>query len=193
MKLLSCQSADGGNYLAALVDGRVIDLHAASHGEIPGDMLSFLQAGAPAMRRAQALIETEPGGPALDTVKLLSPITNPSKVIAIGLNYADHVRESGIPTPDVAAMFCKYPSSIIAHGDEIRWSGALTQQVDYEAELAVVIGKTARKVSEADAYDYIAGYTNCNDVSARDLQFTPGDQWLRGNVLRNDRSTSHCP
>ena len=183
MKLLTCQSADGGNYLAALVDGRVIDLHKASNGEIPGDMLSFLQAGFSAIQQAQDLILTEPEGRALDSVKLLSPISNPSKVIAIGLNYADHVRESGIPTPDVAAMFCKYPSSIIGHEEDIRWSGALTQQVDYEAELAVVIGRTARHVSEADAYDYIAGYTICNDVSARDLQFMPGDQWLRGKCL----------
>ena len=183
MKLLSCQSVDGGTYLAALVDGRVIDLHEASNGEIPGDMLSFLQAGASAMQRAQSLILTRPERRTLDSVKLLAPITNPSKVIAIGLNYSDHVRESGIPMPEVAAMFCKYPSSIIGHGEDIRWPGVLTQQVDYEAELAIVIGKTARNVCEADAYEYIAGYTICNDVSARDLQFTPGDQWLRGKCL----------
>jgi 2-keto-4-pentenoate hydratase/2-oxohepta-3-ene-1,7-dioic acid hydratase in catechol pathway len=108
--------------------------------------------------------------------------------VAIGLNYMDHIREADIEIPDLATMFCKYPSAIIGSGDEICWSTALTQQVDYEAELAVVIGKAARHVSEADAYDYVAGYMNCNDVSARDLQFHPGDQWLRGKCL-----DSFCP
>jgi 2-keto-4-pentenoate hydratase/2-oxohepta-3-ene-1,7-dioic acid hydratase in catechol pathway len=109
-------------------------------------------------------------------------------VVAIGLNYRDHIREANIGVPELATMFCKYPSSIIGNDAEIRWSNELTQQVDYEAELAVVIGKTARNVSEADAYDYIAGYMNCNDVSARDLQFRAGDQWLRGKCL-----DSFCP
>ena len=80
-------------------------------------------------------------------------------------------------------MFCKYPSSIVGPGADIQWSTSLTNQVDYEAELAVVIGRTARNVAEEDAYGHIAGYMNCNDVSARDLQFTPGDQWLRGKCL----------
>jgi 2-keto-4-pentenoate hydratase/2-oxohepta-3-ene-1,7-dioic acid hydratase in catechol pathway len=109
-------------------------------------------------------------------------------VVAIGLNYMDHIREADIGVPELATMFCKYPSSIIGNDDEICWSTGLTQQVDYEAELALVIGKTAKNVSEADAYDYIAGYMNCNDVSARDLQFRPGDQWLRGKCL-----DSFCP
>jgi 2-keto-4-pentenoate hydratase/2-oxohepta-3-ene-1,7-dioic acid hydratase in catechol pathway len=92
----------------------------------------------------------------------------------------DHIREADIGVPDLATMFCKYPSSIIGSGEDIRWSTALTDQVDYEAELAVVIGKTARHVDAEIAYEYVAGYMNCNDVSARDLQFKPGDQWLRG-------------
>ena len=100
----------------------------------------------------------------------------------------DHVREAGFEVPEFATMFCKYPSSIIGDGDDIRWSQQLTQQVDYEAELALVIGKTARRVAAGDAYDYIAGYLNCNDVTARDLQFRPGDQWLRGKCL-----DSFCP
>ena len=135
------------------------------------------------MQTARSKLERASGDIPLEAVKLLSPVPNPSKVVAIGLNYMDHIREADIGMPELATMFCKYPSAIIGSGDEIRWSTQLTTQVDYEAELAVVIGKTARNVAAADAYDYIAGYMNCNDVSARDLQFKPGDQWLRGKCL----------
>ncbi len=183
MKILTYQYADDSVHLAVLVDNQVIDLHQASGGDLPDDMRGFLGAGQAAMQQAQQIVLRKPEGKPLDSVKLLSPICNPSKVIAIGLNYADHVRESGIPMPELATMFCKYPSAIIGHGEDIRWSPALTQQVDYEAEFAVVIGKTARNVTEAEAYDYVAGYTISNDVSARDLQFKPGDQWLRGKCL----------
>lgn len=188
MKLITCQYADGGVHLAALLGDRVINLQQASGGELPDDMRGFLEAGDTAMRLAAEIIVSQPASIEASSVKLLSPITNPSKVIAIGLNYADHVRESGIPMPELATMFCKYPSSIIGDEEQIRWSSALTQQVDYEVELAIVMGKTARHVKQADAYDYIAGYTICNDVSARDLQFKPGDQWLRGKCL-----DSFCP
>ena len=104
----------------------------------------------------------------LRDVKLMAPILNPSKVVAIGLNYMDHVRESGGKPPAIAAMFAKYPSSIIGPDDAIRWDPQVTSKVDFEAELAFVVGKTARNVPEEDAYDYIAGYMNCHDVSARD-------------------------
>jgi 2-keto-4-pentenoate hydratase/2-oxohepta-3-ene-1,7-dioic acid hydratase in catechol pathway len=79
-------------------------------------------------------------------------------------------------------VFAKWPSSVVGHGAEIRWDPGLTQQVDYEAELAVVIGSTARRVSVADALDHVLGYTCLNDVSARDLQFGDG-QWVRGKSL----------
>ncbi|MCP4236719.1 MAG: fumarylacetoacetate hydrolase family protein, partial [Aestuariibacter sp.] len=183
MKLLTCQYTDDSVHLAALVDNQIIDLHQAGGGDLPGDMRSFLEGGQSAMRLARQIVATQTAGKPLESVKLLAPICNPSKVIAIGLNYADHVRESGIAMPELATMFCKYPSSIIGHGEAIRWTRDLTQQVDYEAELAIIIGKTARHVKQAEAYDYIAGYTICNDVSARDLQFKPGDQWLRGKCL----------
>ncbi len=183
MKILTCQYADNSTHLAALIGNQLIDLHQASGGDLPGDMRGFLEAGESAMQQALHITATKPEGKPLDSVKLLSPVCNPSKVIAIGLNYADHVRESGIAMPDLATMFCKYPSSIIGDGEDICWSTALTQQVDYEAELAVIIGKPARHVKQAQAYDYIAGYTIGNDISARDLQFKSGDQWLRGKCL----------
>jgi 2-keto-4-pentenoate hydratase/2-oxohepta-3-ene-1,7-dioic acid hydratase in catechol pathway len=188
MKLLSYQTTDGSCHLGALRDDGIVNLQQASGGELPDDMLALLRAGEAAMQSAATAVAAADGAIGPDSVKLLPPVPRPSKIVAIGLNYMDHIRESGLPVPPLATMFCKYPSSLIGDGDTIRWSTGLTQQVDFEAELAVVIGKTARNVVEADAYDYIAGYTNCNDVSARDLQFREGDQWLRGKCL-----DSFCP
>ena len=188
MKLVSYQSGDDQIHLGAIQGDQVVNLHQASAGSLPDDMLEFLNSGDIAMQAAIELLAENHGGLAAESVKLLAPVTNPSKVVAIGLNYMDHIREANIGVPELATMFCKFPSSIIGSGADIRWSSALTQQVDYEAELAVVIGKTTRNVSAADAYDYIAGYMNCNDVSSRDLQFRPGDQWLRGKCL-----DSYCP
>ena len=183
MKLVTYKSDNDGPQLGVVLDDTVINLNTISNGQLPSDMREFLQMEDSAMSIASDAIVNASGGVGLDTVKLMAPISNPSKVIAIGLNYMDHVRESGIEMPDLATMFCKYPSSIIGPGDEISWQTGLTEQVDYEAELAVIIGKVARSVAQDDAFDYIAGYTNCNDVSARDLQFMPGDQWLRGKCL----------
>jgi 2-keto-4-pentenoate hydratase/2-oxohepta-3-ene-1,7-dioic acid hydratase in catechol pathway len=188
MKLISYRSKDGQDHIGALIAEAVIDLEASGDQALPTDMLSLLQGGDAAFERAAEEAATSSETIDIDSVKLLAPVPNPSKVIAIGLNYMDHIRETGLPMPRFPTMFCKYPSSIIASGEPIRWSSGLTRQVDFEAELAVVIGKTARNVAEADAYDYIAGYMNCNDVSARDLQFREGDQWLRGKCL-----DSFCP
>ncbi|MDH3631224.1 MAG: fumarylacetoacetate hydrolase family protein [Gammaproteobacteria bacterium] len=188
MKLVSYKSTGEQVHLGALKGNHIVNLHHASAGELPDDMLEFLKAGEVAMQAANNLQIKAGDGINADSVKLLSPVTNPSKIIAIGLNYMDHIREADIGVPELATMFCKYPSAIIGTDAEIHWSSTLTQQVDYEAELAVVIGKMAKDVSEANAYDYVAGYMNCNDVSARDLQFRPGDQWLRGKCL-----DSFCP
>ncbi len=183
MKLVSYQYSDNQAHLGAVSDDRVINLNQASGGALPDDMLRFLQLGSGAMQTARDAVAQAGGELRLDDVKLLSPVPNPSKVVAIGLNYMDHIREANLGMPELATMFCKYPSSVIGSDADIRWSTSLTAQVDYEAELAVVIGKTARNVDAEVAYDYVAGYMNCNDVSARDLQFKPGDQWLRGKCL----------
>ncbi|MFZ9039320.1 MAG: fumarylacetoacetate hydrolase family protein [Gammaproteobacteria bacterium] len=183
MKLVSYQYSDNQVHLGAVSDDRVINLNQASGGAVPDDMLRFLQLGSGAMQTARDAVAQAEGELRLDEVKLLSPVPNPSKVVAIGLNYMDHIREANLGMPKLATMFCKYPSSVIGSGEDIRWSNSLTEQVDYEAELAVVIGKTARNVDAEVAYDYVAGYMYCNDVSARDLQFKPGDQWLRGKCL----------
>jgi 2-keto-4-pentenoate hydratase/2-oxohepta-3-ene-1,7-dioic acid hydratase in catechol pathway len=144
-------------------------------------LLAFLQEGQPALDMARQL-EHSHTDLNLAQVKLLAPIANPSKVVAIGLNYMDHCREQKVEPPKAPLIFAKFPSAIIGPGEAIRWNPALTGQVDYEAELAVVMGQTARNVSEAEALDYVAGYTICHDVSARDLQFSDS-QWVRGKSL----------
>ena len=185
MKLVTYQPAGAGPQLGALVDGKVINLAQTSGGRLPNDMRAFIEMGEPALETARAIVAQGPDveAVALSAVRLLAPISNPSKLIAIGMNYMDHVREQGLKPPTLAVMFTKYPSSIIGPGDAIRWDPALTSKVDYEAELALVIGKRASKVKEEDAYDYILGYMNCHDVSARDLQLEKGDQWIMGKSL----------
>jgi len=115
------------------------------------------------------------------SVILKSPILNPQKVIGIGLNYRDHAEEAKIPIPKSPLLFGMYANAIIGPHAPIVIPPA-TKQVDYEAELAVVIGARARRISIEDALDYVAGYSIMNDVSARDLQF--GDkQWTRGKSI----------
>jgi 5-carboxymethyl-2-hydroxymuconate isomerase len=110
------------------------------------------------------------------------PIPTPGKIVAIGLNYMDHIREAGMEVPTTPLVFAKFPSSVIGHGDPIVIDRAVTQRVDWEVELAVVIGRELRDVRPADALDHVAGYTVANDVSARDVQFADG-QWVRGKSL----------
>jgi len=114
--------------------------------------------------------------------ELLAPLPRPGKVVAIGRNYREHAEEEGVDPPPAPLVFSKWPSSVVGPGADIRWDPELTGQVDYEAELAVVIGRTARNVSEAEALDHVLGYTCLNDVSARDIQFGDG-QWVRGKSL----------
>jgi len=105
----------------------------------------------------------------------------PSKILAIGRNYADHAAEGGADLPKAPLLFNKLPNSLSAHNAPIVLP-RISEQVDYEAELAVVIGQTAKRVSEDAALDYIFGYSLIDDVSARDLQFGDG-QWTRGKSL----------
>ncbi|MBI5928761.1 MAG: fumarylacetoacetate hydrolase family protein [Chloroflexi bacterium] len=119
---------------------------------------------------------------ALGTLPMLAPVERPGKIIAIGLNYMDHCRETNTEPPKRPLIFTKFTTAMTGPNTPIKWASALTEQVDYEAELAVVIGKTARHISEAEALDYVFGYTCANDVSARDLQFSDG-QWIRGKSL----------
>ena len=126
--------------------------------------------------------EATDGAPvALASVHLLAPVPRPGKVIGIGLNYRDHAAESGQPIPTAPILFPKFANSVIGEGEAIVIPPE-TEQPDYEAELGVVIGRTAHRVSQTDALSYVAGYTCVNDVSARDLQFE-SSQWMLGKAI----------
>jgi len=114
--------------------------------------------------------------------ELDAPLRKPGKIVAIGLNYIDHASESKMELPKHPLVFTKFNSSITGPFDPIIIPSSLTEKVDFEAELAVVIGKEAKNVSKESALDYIFGYTIINDVSARDIQFADG-QWVRGKSL----------
>jgi 2-keto-4-pentenoate hydratase/2-oxohepta-3-ene-1,7-dioic acid hydratase in catechol pathway len=181
MKLVTFMT-ENDTRLGVVRDDRVVDLASASNGRLPSDMLTFLQQGETAMQLAREVGKSATASLPLSEVRLLAPVPNPPKVVAMGLNYMDHCRELNIEPPKEPIIFAKFPSAVVGPGAAIRWDPALTQQVDYEAELAVVMGRTARRVSAAEALDYVAGYTICNDVSARNLQFGDG-QWVRGKSL----------
>jgi 2-keto-4-pentenoate hydratase/2-oxohepta-3-ene-1,7-dioic acid hydratase in catechol pathway len=141
--------------------------------QLTGHTWSDILAGKPA---------THEGEIALDQVTLLNPVGRPGKIVCVGLNYRDHCRETNTPPPDRPVLFTKFTTSINDPTGDIVWSEALTQEVDFEAELAVIIGKKCRQVREEEALDFVAGYTSANDVSARDLQMGDG-QWIRGKSL----------
>jgi 2-keto-4-pentenoate hydratase/2-oxohepta-3-ene-1,7-dioic acid hydratase in catechol pathway len=113
---------------------------------------------------------------------LASPLQNPPKIVAIGLNYIDHAAESQMEVPEQPLVFTKFPSSIISGTDAIKIPIQLTEQVDFEVELGIIIGKKAKNIPEREAISYVFGYTVLNDISARDLQFGDG-QWVRGKSL----------
>lgn len=123
----------------------------------------------------------------LTQVRLAPSVTRPAKIIGIGLNYKDHAAEAKANLPDDPKIFAKFPNTLIGPNDPITWDTAVTQQVDFEAELAVIIGQTTRNCSEEKALDTVFGYSCANDVSARDIQFTNA-QLVCGKSL-----DSFCP
>lgn len=112
----------------------------------------------------------------------LGPVVpQPGKILCVGLNYARHAKESGMAEPETPVLFSKFTNTIAAPGEDVPLPANATEY-DYEAELVAVIGREAKNVSEAEALDYVLGYTNGNDISARDLQMLTG-QWLLGKTL----------
>jgi len=161
------------------------------------DVLDIIRRGDEALGEIDKLVETARGvwaldagsGGTLDDVRVafapdeveFLPAVNPSKILAIGRNYFEHAAEGGSAPPAAPLVFNKLPNSLSAHEAAILLP-TISDAVDYEAELAVVIGRRAKGVSEADALDYVFGYTLINDVTARDLQRGDG-QWVRGKSL----------
>lgn len=189
MKLLT-YSAERGARAGVLVDGGIVDLWDAigsEHSPGPGPQRTAAATGLRAALEtvgideiAGAVAGSQPLA-ALAEVELLPPVTDPQKIICIGLNYGAHAEEAGMEPPAVPTFFAKFPNALAAHGSTVPLPAA-SEKVDYEAEVAFVIGRRAAEVSEADALDHVAGYMLLNDLSARDLQFaTP--QWIPGKVF----------
>lgn len=143
----------------------------------PGDLLSLIRKGGDALAKAAEALK---GGAAVgpDTATFLPPVAHPEKIVCVGLNYADHSAESGFEQPDYPTLFGRFNSSLIGHGAPIL-RPEFSEQLDYEGELVAIVGKRARDVSEAEALDYVAGYSIFNDGSIRDYQFK-SPQWTAG-------------
>lgn len=171
-------SVDQKTRSGALKDGRVLDL------AMDGDLLTIVEEGPKALDAVCAKIAAWNGPDyALDDVTLHAPIARPNKIVGIGLNYIDHCREAGLDVPKFPVVFTKYSTSVCGPYDDVVWHRNVCQDVDYEVELGVVIGKPAFQIDEKSALDYVFGYTTVNDVSARDLQLRPPGQWDLGKSL----------
>jgi 2-keto-4-pentenoate hydratase/2-oxohepta-3-ene-1,7-dioic acid hydratase in catechol pathway len=171
-----------GPRLVARQDGRFYDVAA---GAGIGDLGELFRRGREAVDGVRLIVGRLHRSAALDAdeadLTFLPPVTKPSKIICVGLNYRLHVQESGAALPTKPVLFAKFPNTMVGHGAPIIYP-AVTTQLDYEGELAVIIGRRASGVAVADALDHVGAYTIANDVSARDLQFTE-PQWIRGKSL----------
>ncbi|WP_339198853.1 fumarylacetoacetate hydrolase family protein [Aeribacillus sp. FSL k6-2211] len=205
MKLITF-TEQGVTRIGAIEDGKVIDLHAAfekkleSEGKlrfkqiaeayVPADMNGFLQGGKESLDYAKeavafALKHEKYKGKQLvfskEDVKVEAPVPSPGKMICVGHNYREHILEMGREIPPYPVVFAKFANTVIGPEDDIPHY-PISDQLDYEAEFAFVIGKRARNVSQAEALDYVAGYTIVNDVTYRDLQRRTL-QWLQGKTV----------
>jgi len=162
MRIATVETQDGAS-LAVDVDGEQRRL------EFDGDLVALVEGGVdPHELTVGPAIAGRPAAP-----------LQPGKLVAIGLNYLDHIRESKLPRPEQPLVFAKFPSSVIGPNDLIVVDTGLTTSVDWEVELGVIVGRRMRGVQAGAALDYVFGYTVCNDVSARDVQFSES-QWTRG-------------
>jgi len=174
MKLLQFRTkTDSGPRLGVVKGEAIVDVTS-----VAPDMRSLIARGADGLRAIEQANATAAYG--LDAIEFLPAVT-PGKIICIGRNYYDHAVEGGSEPPASPLIFTKLPNALTAHEAPVTLH-AISQQIDFEAELAVVIGRQARRVSEAEALDHVYGYSCLNDISARDLQFSDG-QWIRGKSL----------
>lgn len=185
MRLVSYQSDSGPRaaVMQELIDGRpqLVDLNSYDP-RLSTSLRELLAAGAGSL---QLVEDAATNGVPLkeERAQLLAPIPDPQKVICVGLNYASHAEETGGKVGDEPVIFCKFPSTLRGHLQPIELP-PVSAEVDYEAELVVVIGREAKNVSKEQAWDFIAGYCCGHDVSARDWQKgKPGRQWLLGKTF----------
>jgi 2-keto-4-pentenoate hydratase/2-oxohepta-3-ene-1,7-dioic acid hydratase in catechol pathway len=157
---------------------QLVDL-CAHDKSLPTTLKGLLESGEKAMEQAARAVRSAESIP-LGDVRLLPPVVDPQKIICVGLNYADHAAETGATVGDEPVIFCKFPTTLIGQEEPIQLPPE-SNEVDYEAELVVVVGRRARRISRSEAWDYVAGYCCGHDVSARDWQkHKPGKQWLLG-------------
>ena len=184
--------------LGALRGDRVVDVKQAVGdawtGPVPDSLLAMIHAGPDGWQRMASLLEPALAATGVDAHRLQdvichAPIPRPPKnIFCLGQNYKSHIQEAArardreFKLPEVPVFFTKAPTSINGPYDDVPWDAAITQQLDYEAELAVIIGARCRNVARAAALDYVFGYTVLNDVSARDLQ-KRHLQWFKGKSL----------
>ena len=182
MKLATLETAQGSRVVGVTEDPepRFVDLVSAD-ASLPRTMIECLSVEEGLQRAAEAF-QTGLKHGLFAEGRLLAPIPLPGKVICIGLNYRDHAAESGVDIPSEPVCFSKFSSAVIGPEAKIELPPS-SRQVDYEAELVVVIGRSGREIPLEKGLDYVAGYMNGNDVSARDWQLgRPGGQWLLGKT-----------
>jgi len=177
MQLITYYGSNGPR-AAGVRGGEFVDLNHADPG-VPACIKALLAQGPDGIRRAEVALARGKPIPA-DQVHMAPLIPNPEKIICVGLNYADHARESGMKTPAEPILFSKFSTAACAHGQPIILP-RLSQEVDFEAELVAIIGLGGRHIPRGEAIQHVAGYCCGNDVSARDWQMRkPGGQWLLG-------------
>jgi 2-keto-4-pentenoate hydratase/2-oxohepta-3-ene-1,7-dioic acid hydratase in catechol pathway len=172
---------DGKAFASAEVEGGYVTLATL---DLPPTMREFLALGPDGITKLkQATGRSGLKRHPANSVRLRAPVPDPRKVVCVGLNYKDHARESGAPIPPEPVLFSKFATAVIAHGDSIVLP-PVSQEVDYECELVIVIGRVGKNISKEGAAQHIAGYTCGHDVSARDWQMRkPGGQWMAGKTF----------
>jgi 2-keto-4-pentenoate hydratase/2-oxohepta-3-ene-1,7-dioic acid hydratase in catechol pathway len=186
MKLVRYRNKEGENY-GVLMEDKIVclpKLAKLAKKELPKRLEEFVTLDADGVKEAEKLIENagesdiKHASSLINEVSLLAPIASPPKIICLGLNYRDHAAEQNASIPEEPIIFLKPHTTIIGPREKIVKPGFVSQ-LDYEAELAIVIGRKTKNVSVPEAKSYIFGYTIMNDVSARDIQFKD-KQWTRG-------------
>jgi 2-keto-4-pentenoate hydratase/2-oxohepta-3-ene-1,7-dioic acid hydratase in catechol pathway len=177
MKLATLRRPDGSLTTAVVVDDEIVDLSVAAP-DVPGEMSALLAAGPEALARARDAGAGSAGRGPLDLAALAAPVQRPGKFLAVGLNYADHIAESGAPTPEYPTVFAKTSSCVNGPFDDVL-RPAISDELDYEGELGFVIGTRCRHVPRDRAHEVIAGYVIVDDFTVRDIQFRSG-QWTLG-------------
>jgi 2-keto-4-pentenoate hydratase/2-oxohepta-3-ene-1,7-dioic acid hydratase in catechol pathway len=182
MRLATLQMPNGPR-AALLHEGQYIDLH-ATDARLPASVRALLAGGAETLRAAADVVgKSDAVRIPAEGATFLAPVPDPEKILCVGLNYRDHAAESGAAIPREPVLFSKFNSALVGHGAEIVLP-PVSDQVDYEAELVLVVGREGRFIPEAGAMDYLAGYTVGHDVSARDWQLhKDGKQWLAGKTF----------